>query len=227
MHIHAQPFELPEIEVGRFKCRPDIPVGQVDDPHHHRLLIQPGKVGRPVIDFSLDAGRDHVVDRRPPAILFDVHGRQFKAGFIGRGGGDVFTGCQEVFAGQVAPPFTPHKVEAGKTQHNRFREILHEHTHETDGPEIGNATDCFVGVPHGDLKLVPGDVANFPVGQGNPNCLVFIGDVVLAHDHFIFIQVDAVLVVAFPFAQGVVCIDIFNVGLAGVPVINAAGNVLG
>ena len=90
-------------------------------------------------------------------------------------------------------------------------EAGHEHADKADCLEILNRTDLLLRLCQRHLELVPHGTPLLSVAQGNGG-LALVGDVVLAHYQTVGAERYAVLVIAFILVEGVVLVDVLNIG---------------
>ena len=106
-----------------------------------------------------------------------------------------------------------YQVEGGQTQDDFLAESGHEHSHEADAGEIGNAAhSAFVSV-NGHTEQVPCTLFCLAVAKLYAG-LAFVGNVVASNHHVFRTDAYAVLVVLFIFVQRIVLVDVFDVGRA-------------
>ena len=106
-----------------------------------------------------------------------------------------------------------YQVKGGQTKDDFFAEASHEHTHEADAGEVGNAAHTTFVCVNGYTEQVPCTFFSLAVAQLYAG-LAFVGNVVAANHHVLWTDAYAVLVVLLIFVQRIVLIDVLNVGRA-------------
>ena len=212
MHKHLQTFIHPHVEIDVAVRRTRIAVFQTAHIQRQGLLIQATLVEVGGVNFLVDARRDHVRHGLTNPVLFQVHRREGK---LGSRGVVHFQFLQARKALLVAAPFPSHEFDAAKTQRHRLAPSLHEHPHESNGPEVADAVVCLLVLSDRNLELVPLDGALFSGTVGFGHRLKHIRQVPLAHvlrSQVRQRQRNLVLVVRLDGAQGQILVDVLRVG---------------
>lgn len=133
----------------------------------------------------------------------------------------------------IYAPLATYQVERTETQYDRLLEARHKHTHKAHTGKIADATHLAFVLGKGDAELVPVNAGGIAVTQLDP-AGTHIGDKAIGRGHtitvgFEYLGTDThlVLVVALVLVQGVVLVDILNIGTALIAGIVTLGLVLG
>ena len=201
MDKHLQPLVLAQVECRVFIDCLRFAGRQIGHPHIQRLLVALHQLRLCGVELPRDAWRQHVVDGRLVAVLFYVH----------RTYGELTCLCGIFQVLLIHTPLSTNKVERCKAQHNGVLEAGEEHTHETDGGEVGDASLATFILREWYAELVPRHSARFAVAQRGV-CLAFIHNKVSSHHHIFRAHRHAILIVFLIFVERVVLVDIFHIG---------------
>ena len=214
MDKHLEVFVLPEVEVGGLVDGASVAVTEVLHRDLQRLFVDAGGLRHSDGPFLLDAGRDDIRHGLALAVLVDADGRDVHLGFVGRVVRLVFAWSLDVL--RVGSPFAFHKVKRGEAQHDGALKSAEEHSHETDGGVVVDVADNSVGLPDGDAELIPSHASDLAIRQGDACGIEHVRDVIVTYDHLVRVEFNHVLVVTLGFAEGVVAVDVFDVGHDGI-----------
>ena len=216
VHEHLETFVHPHVEIDVPVSRTRIAVLQPAHFQGQRLLVQPSLIQVGWIDFLVDARGHSIRHRCPRTVLFKVDGRQGKLGGVGIVHFQFLESRQALL---VPAPLSPHQFNSAKTQGHRFTPTRHEHPHEPNGPEVTDAVDGLLVLPHGNAELVPLDrLEGEVIWKVGGTRLQNVRQVSLAN--VLWCQVrrshgDLILVVRFNRPEGQVLIDVLRVGNGG------------
>ena len=104
-----------------------------------------------------------------------------------------------------------YQIEGGQTQDDFLAESGHEHSHEADAGEIGNAAHSAFVCVNGHTEQVPCTFFRLAVAELYAG-LALVGNVVASNHHVFRTDAYAVLVVLLIFVQRIVLVDVFDVG---------------
>ena len=182
-------------------------------PHHHleRLLIILYELGLRGVGGATDTWGQYVVHRRLVVVLLDIHGTHLhRATFCRRGAQTML----------IHAPLTTHEVQTAETQHDRFLETRHEHTHETDAGEVVDAALLMLVLYQRDTELIPVHTRGVAITQFH-TAGSHIGDEAVigcraVTEGFEDLRTDAhlILIIALKLIEGIVAIDVFHIGAA-------------
>ncbi len=121
---HFDPLISADVEVHVPESGACVAVLEVADLVGEGLLVQAAEVGGLVVDLPADPGWDHVIDRLPVRVLFDVDGSDVEIR-LRRIVLDVLPfGEAEI---RESPPIAPDQFQSGKTEHHLLFPVLQEH----------------------------------------------------------------------------------------------------
>ena len=103
-----------------------------------------------------------------------------------------------------------YQIKGGQTQDDFFAESGHEHSHEADAGEIGNAAHTTFVCVNGNTEQVPCTFFCLAVAELYAG-LALVGNVVASNHHVLWTDAYAVLVVLFIFVQRIVLVDVLDV----------------
>ena len=191
---------------------------QVFDHQGQGLLVLLHQLALSGVGVALDAWGQDVVDRLLAAVLLDADGADGHGGTLGRG----FAGVEGLL---VAAPVTVHQVEGGQANDDGLLAVGEEHADEADAGEVVDVAHLRLVALQGDAEEIPVDLLLVAVAQGG-GVDALVDDVVAPDDEVLGAYGDVVLEVLLVFVQGVVDIQVLDVGRSLIGCLVALGRVL-
>ena len=204
MGEHLQTLVPTQVVCGRFVHRPGIRRGKIRYLHRQRLLVLLEQLGLAGIEHTTHARRQHIIHRLALAILLDIHGGYHDLPVRLRRNGRI----RQILL--VRTPIAPHQLERPETQHGRFLETGHVHTHETNRLEIADRAYRLLEILDRDLEQVPFHRFPFPVHQSHLRRSL-IHDVILAYLQVLRADRHLVLKIFLRLVQRIILVDILHI----------------
>ena len=162
------------------------------------------------VGHTSDAWRQHIGHRLAVGILLDIDGTHLQQACL-----STCRGHEVLF---VLAPLTTNEVERTETEDNRSLEVGKEHAHITDAGEAIDRTNLIVELCQGNAILIPTYGEGVAIAQlGGVVTVVYDVRVIRLNAmvvglELIIVDGNMILIVALILIEGVVLINILNIG---------------
>ena len=204
MDKHLQALVGSQVKVGVAIHTTGIASVKIFNRKLHGLLVELCDLGLTAINDTGHTGRQHIVHRLTRGILLDVDSIDTDS-TVSR----LITAQVEVVL--VVTPLAAHQLNRSKSQVSGGTESRHEHTHETYRREVLDIAHLTLVINQRDGELVPSGMLYITIGKFDIR-LLLVGDIVHADAQRVGMNGYPVLEIALILVQGVVLIDILDIG---------------
>ena len=204
MDKHLQTLVGAQVKVGVAVNATGIPGIQIIYRQLHGLLIALNNLGLTAIDDAGLTGRQNIVDRLARGIGLNID-------LVNADATVCRTVTTRIQVKLVVAPFALHEFERCKAQVGLILKAPHEHSHETDCGEVLNRANLLLIVEQGNRELVPGNLLRNAIAREHISDMN-VGNVVLADYHRIGMDSHAILEIVLIIIQGIILVDILNIG---------------
>ena len=204
MNKHLQALVGSQVKVGVAIHTTGIASVKIFNRELHGLLVKLGDLGLTTINNTGHTGRQHIVHRLTRSVFLDIDSID-----TDRTVSRLVTTQVEVVL--VVAPLAAHQFDRSKSQVCSGTESRHEHTHETNRREVLDIAHLTLVTNQRDGELVPSSMLDVTIGKFDIS-LLLVGDKVHADAQRVRVNGYPVLEIALILIQGVVLVDILDIG---------------